>query len=278
LPPPQTWRGRVYLQRHLLLRRLCQLGVLLAFVGTVRWGWTLAGTPLLRGDLSASTLFGVVPLADPFAVLQILFTRHPLELQVLLGAVVVLAFYAVVGGRSFCAWVCPVNVVTDLSAWLRKRWSLQANVRLPLRLRYAVLGLSLVVSAIAGVAAFEWVSPIGILQRGLLYGMGAGWVAVALLFVFDLTVSKHAWCGRLCPLGAFYALLGPAAQVRVKFDPDTCTHCGNCAAVCPEPQVLDLKQAARLRLVASGECTNCGGCIPVCPEDSLRFGLRATNP
>jgi ferredoxin-type protein NapH len=265
------------LRRYVLLRRFSQAAVLLAFVGTVRWGWTVAGAPLLRGDLSASTLLGVVPLADPFAVLQILLTRHPLELQVLLGAGMVLAFYAVVGGRSFCAWVCPINVVTDLSTWLCRRLPLPAAVRLPSRLRYAVLGLSLGLSAIAGVAAFEWVSPIGILQRGLLYGMGAGWVAVAVLFLLDLTVSKHAWCGRLCPLGAFYALLGPLAQVRVKFDPDTCTHCGNCAAVCPEPQVLDLKQAAALRLIASGECTNCGGCIPVCPEGSLRFGLRKSK-
>lgn len=265
--------------RYSILRRLCQGAVLMAFVGTVRGGWTIAGAPLLRGDLSASTLLGVLPLADPLAVLQILLTRHVPGSTVLVGAAVVLCFYALVGGRSFCAWVCPVNPVTDLAAWLRARLPRDAAPRgfsrSRRRLRYRILALALVVSAATGVAAFEWVSPIGILQRGLLFGMGGGWLVVAALFLFDLTVVRHGWCGHACPLGAFYALLGPAARVRVALDGATCTSCARCTAVCPEPQVLDLGGGAGVRIVSSGECTNCGACIPVCPEGSLKFVLRS---
>jgi ferredoxin-type protein NapH len=38
------------------------------------------------GNLSAAQLLGTVPLADPFAVLQMLVARHPLASEVLLGA------------------------------------------------------------------------------------------------------------------------------------------------------------------------------------------------
>jgi ferredoxin-type protein NapH len=46
-------------------------------------------------------------------VLQILATGHQLAGTVLLGAAIVLAFFFVVGGRSFCSWVCPVNLVSS---------------------------------------------------------------------------------------------------------------------------------------------------------------------
>lgn len=273
--PPATLSGRLWSWRYLLLRRATQLLVLLLFFGSFHWGWSVGGSAVLRGNLSASELLGLVPMADPFATLQILLTAHLLEPRVLLGATLVLAIYALVNGRAFCAWVCPLNMVTDLAAWLRRRIGLKSRFHLPRWVRYWVLAAALILSFLTGVAAFEWVSPIGLLHRELIFGVGAGWVAVAAVFAFDLLLVRDGWCGHLCPLGAFYALLGRTAQVRVAFDDATCTHCGDCAVICPEPQVLNLKRAARAGMVASGECTDCGRCIPICPEGSLKFDWRA---
>ncbi|WP_373508928.1 4Fe-4S dicluster domain-containing protein [Thiocapsa sp.] len=92
-------------------------------------------------------------------------------------------------------------------------------------------------------------------------------------------VVKQGWCGHLCPLGAFYSLVGHhTAQIRVKFDQATCTGCGDCQAICPEPQVLNLNRLAEDGQVLSGECTNCARCVPICPEKSLAFGWRLGKP
>lgn len=272
---PETLGGRLWVWRYIILRRLVQLGTLLLFFATAHWGWSIAGRPLLRGDLSASSILDAVPLADPFAALQILLTRHLLQPEVLIGAGIVLGVYALLGGRTFCAWVCPINMVTDAANWLRSRLGIKDPFHLSRQLRYVVLALALVLSTATGVAAFEWVSPIAMLHRELIFGIGLGWTAVLGVFLFDLLVLRHGWCGHLCPLGAFYAVVGQVAQLRVRFDAPTCTHCGECARVCPEPQVLNLKAAAEGGMVASGECSNCGRCIPVCPEDTLSFDLRA---
>lgn len=273
---PATLGGRLWRWRYLVLRRVCQIGVLLLFYGTAHWGWSLWGEPLLTGNLSTAELAGRVPLADLFATLQLLLTRHLPATELLLGAALVLGFYTLVGGRVWCAWVCPMNLVTDLAAWLQARLGLDNALHLPRNLRYWLLALTLILSVIAGLAAFEWVSPIAMLHRELIFGAGMGLTAVAGVFLFDLLVLRNGWCGHLCPLGAFHALLGRAAQVRIALDRDSCTRCGECIRVCPEPQVLNLNQATQRGMVSSGECTNCARCIPICPEDSLAFTLRVS--
>ncbi|MGB5260231.1 MAG: quinol dehydrogenase ferredoxin subunit NapH [Gammaproteobacteria bacterium] len=271
---PSTFTGKLNVWRYLLMRRGVQLGILLLFLGTVRAGWEVAGRPVLSGNLSSSELLGLIPMADPFAVLQIMLTGQlPLQ-EVLLGAALILAFYGLLGGRTWCAWICPVNMVTDLAAWLRRRLGISDLFYLSRNIRYIVLALTLILSVLTGVAAFEWISPISMLHRELIFGIGLGWTAVLGVFLFDLFVLRNGWCGHLCPLGAFYAVVGRLAQVRVRFDTPTCTHCGECARVCPEPQVLNLREAATHGMIASGECSNCGRCITVCPEDTLHFDLR----
>lgn len=99
------WRAH----RFLILRRLCQLTIIALFMA----GPTLG---VLTGNLSSSMLFDTVPLSDPLIVLQALATGHIPEFNALLGVVIVVLFYAILAPRAFCAWVCPLNIVTDLAA------------------------------------------------------------------------------------------------------------------------------------------------------------------
>jgi len=262
--------------RYVVLRRIAQVTILLLFFGTAHWGWQFPGdTPLLTGNLSSSEFMGLLPMTDPLAALQIFLTGHLLTREALIGAAVVFIFYLLLGGRVFCAWVCPVNMVTDLAGWLRTRLDIKPLFHVPRNVRYYVLAAALILSAITGVAAFEWVSPVGMMHREIIFGLGFGFLALLAIFLFDLLILKNGWCGHLCPLGGFWSLVGRGGQVRVRFDRDTCTHCGACGAVCPEPQVLNLKKLEERGLVYSGECSNCGRCTALCPENSLNFDLRA---
>ena len=183
----------------------------------------------------------------------------------------------VVGGRAFCSWGCPLNMVTDFANWMRKLFLLDKAVErkiwLSRNVRYWILGLSLVVSMIAGVAAFEMVSPIGMLHRGVIFGMGLGVAPVLCIFLFDLFAVKHGWCGHICPMGGFYSLVGRFSLIRVKHDHTKCTLCMECKDVCPEKQVLGII-SKRSGAITSGECTNCGRCVEVCEGEALSFGVR----
>lgn len=260
--------------RYLVARRITQLGTIALFITSFRLDWKIGGVEILEGNLTASTFLGMIPLSDPFAVLQILATGNSLIVDALLGAVIVAVFYILVGGRAFCSWVCPVNIVTDFAHKIRSKLKPSLVIKINRQVRYYVLGLALLLSALTGVAAFEWVSPIAMLHRELIFGMKFGWVAVAAIFLFDFFIQKQAWCGHLCPLGAFYSVLGKISLLRIRFDKETCTKCGDCHRICPEPQVLNLNVIFREGMVYSGNCTNCGRCITKCPEDCFQFSLR----
>jgi hypothetical protein len=63
--PPRTVRAWLGRERFTLARRATQLLVLLAFAATLHLGWTIAGQPVLAGNLSASKLAGMVPMPAP---------------------------------------------------------------------------------------------------------------------------------------------------------------------------------------------------------------------
>ena len=271
---PAAVRARIW--RYLLARRFFQIAVLALFIGTARFGWTLFGQPILAGDLSGSLILGTVPMTDPFAVIQQLVAGHTPELTMMLGGAIVVLFYALMGGRSFCAWVCPMNMVTDSAEWLRARLNLKVEwVRVSPKTRYGIAVGSLIASVVTGTAAFEWVSPQAMLWREAIWGCGLGLVSAVLgVFALDFGVIRRGWCGHLCPLGAFWSIIGRVGVIKPIFTADKCTRCGDCIRACPEPQVLNLNRAAEFGMVRSGECTNCGRCIAICPENALKFGLR----
>ncbi|GAB4485583.1 MAG: quinol dehydrogenase ferredoxin subunit NapH [Thermodesulfovibrionales bacterium] len=261
--------------RYLVSRRVSQAAILSLFIAG-----NLFGLKALRGNLSTSRALDSVYLADPFSVLQIAASGTVVAGEALFGAAVVLAFFGLVGGRTFCGWVCPMNAVTDCANWLGHKLggvSGGRDLRISRDARYWAIGVSLVLSMLLGYAAFEQISPISMLHRGAIHGMGMGWAVVAAVFCFDLFVLRNGFCGHLCPLGGFYALAGRYGLLRVRHEKDKCTLCMKCIEHCPERQVL-LMVGRQSGEVLSGECTNCGKCIDVCNDRAMGFGLRFSGP
>ncbi len=238
------------------------------FIAGSAYGWAI-----LKGNLSAAMLFGVIPMTDPFHVSQMLSSLVIPASEAFIGAIIVFAFYAVIAGRAFCGWVCPMNIITDAANWLRKKLGINDTAQFNRDVRYWVLVLSLGLSIILGVAAFEWLSPISMLHRGLIFGMGFGWIAVLSVFLFDLLITKNGFCGHVCPLGGFYALTGRFNIIKPKYIHERCTACMKCIEICPEKQVLDTV-GKKSGLVLSGECINCGRCIDVCDDKAMLFSSR----
>lgn len=270
-------KGWFKAHRFLIARRVSQAGILAFFLLG-----PLVGLWVVKGNLNSSLTLGVLPLTDPYVLLQSFAARHWPETTAILGAIIVAVFYVLVGGRVYCSWVCPVNLVTDAAAWLRQRLGLRGVSRLPRATRQGLLVMTFAVSAVAGVVAWEVINPVSMFHRGLIFGVGLAWVVILAVFLLDAFVSPRSWCGNLCPVGAFYGWLGYKSLVRVRADQRAqCNDCGDCYDVCPEPQVIlpALKGAAKGvgPAILDAACTNCGRCIDICSKDVFGFGMRFGN-
>lgn len=257
--------------KYLILRRITQIVLLALYFAANAYGWSL-----LSGTLSSSSVLDTLPLSDPFAVLQMLAAGAVLSFDVLLGAVIITLFYGIIGGRAFCSWVCPVNMVTDAANWLRRKLyidKIERKVWVTRNLRYYMIVLALIVSFVSGMAAFEIISPITILNRGVVFGFGTGVGLLVSIFLFDLFVLKNGWCGHVCPLGGVHSMIGRYGLLQVTHNHDNCTLCMKCKDVCPEVQVLNMI-GKRSESVVQQECTNCGRCVDVCDDDALGFHIR----
>jgi len=269
-------KGWLGAHKWLLARRFSQISVLVIYLLG-----PLAGIWLIKGNLSSSRVLDTVPLTDPLLLTQMLATRADISVtDVLVGAGIVTLFYFLAGGRAFCSWVCPVNMITDAADWLRRKLGINVGSRLSRKTRYWFLAIIVLLSFATGMLAYEFINPVAWVQRGIIFGMGMGWAMAAAIFLFDLFVSKRGWCSHLCPMGAFYSLIGKYSPLRIRADNRAqCDDCNECYVICPEPQVIrPALKGAPVNLagpvILSGDCTNCGRCIDICAEDVFHFGLR----
>lgn len=268
------WRAN----RFLFWRRLSQLSILAMFLSGPWFGvW------ILNGNYSSSMLLDTIPLSDPLIMAESLASGYLPHLTALLGGLIIIVVYAVLGSKVFCGWCCPLNVVTDSAAWLRRKLNIRQSAKLDRSLRYGILIMILIGSAVSGMLLWEWINPVAALGRALIYGFGATtWLLLA-IFLFDLLIVEHGWCGHLCPIGATYGVIGAKGIIRVKvIDRERCDRCMDCFNVCPEPQVLrnplfgnkEEEQQEQNLLVLSKDCISCGRCIDVCPESVFKFSTR----
>ncbi|MDG6881401.1 Putative electron transport protein yccM [Phocoenobacter uteri] len=265
--------GWWYANRFLFWRRISQLSILAMFLSG-----PYLGVWILKGNYSGSLLFDLIPLSDPLITAESLATGYLPTATTLIGALIIVGVYALLGSKVFCGWVCPLNVVTDCAAWLRRKLGIRQNSRVSRNLRYGLLAIILVGSATSGLLLWEWINPVAAFGRALIYGFGATIWLILAIFLFDLFIVEHGWCGHLCPIGATYGLIGAKSLLRIKvIDRTRCDNCMDCYNVCPEPQVLRSPLHGKKEeslIVLSKDCISCGRCIDVCAEKVFKFSHR----
>ncbi|WP_421232130.1 4Fe-4S binding protein [Aeromonas sp. 600276] len=201
--------------------------------------------------------------------------------------VLVLSLSALLLGRAFCAWFCPLGLVGEWLHGLRSRllpgeWTPPRWLDVVLRgQKFMVLAflLFIVLIAVPGAALPGYfTSPY---HQAADMKMGAFFFNLTLIsglclcWVLLLTATfRQGFCRYLCPYGAWLALLGLLTVLRIRRDPARCLRsaghdCDKCSRACPSRI-----QVHQLIAVRSLECTSCLSCVAACPKraDALHLG------
>ncbi|MGE6184813.1 4Fe-4S binding protein [Aeromonas media] len=201
--------------------------------------------------------------------------------------VLVLSLSALLLGRAFCAWFCPLGVVGEWLHGLRNRllpgewtpprwldWLLRAQKFLVLGFLLFIILLAVPAAALPGYLASPYHQAADMkmgaffFNLSLVSGLCLGWVLL-------LTATfRQGFCRYLCPYGAWLALLGLLTPLRIRRDPVRCLRssghdCDKCSRACPSR--IQVHQHIAVR---SLECTSCLSCVAACPRraDALHLG------
>jgi len=260
--------------KWLVARRFSQLFILgLFLLGPLTDNW------IVTGNLSSSLSLNVLPLTDPFILLQTFIAQQDIAKTALIGAAIVLVFYFIIGGRVYCSWVCPLNIATDIAAWARLKLNIKSSSLFHKTTRYWLFAAILSMTLITGNLAWELINPVSLVHRGIIFNLYLSASVFLSILLFDLFISREAWCGHLCPVGVFYHFVGKFSFLRISaFHRDNCDRCNDCFTVCPEEQVIRPALFGKTKkhgpVILDSNCTNCGRCIDVCDRNVFKFTHR----
>ncbi|PLY14147.1 MAG: NapH/MauN family ferredoxin-type protein [Sedimenticola sp.] len=234
---------------------------------------------ILEGALTASRFVGF-HMADLNSALQVTLAFKHMVLNLVIGTVTVFIIWILLGGRTFCSWVCPYHLLSEWAESLhlylvKKNWV--KNRTFDRRVRTVFYVLFALMALISGYTVFETISVTGIVSRALIYGPGIALIWVGLVLLFEVFYSRRAWCRYVCPIGITYGVVGAISPLRVKYNVKDCHHEGDCRSVCLVPHVLDMTikgRASDVNVDVSADCTRCGMCVDVCPTNSLNFEMK----
>ncbi len=199
---------------------------------------------------------------------------------IVLGVLGFLLAIGFVAGRIACGWVCPFGLLQEMlykipfpkkkiaTAWRHAKYVV---------LVLFVFLLPMTLKLTPGAGGDPWfckaICPSGTLTAGIplvLYDGGEmlnpgflfTWkTAVLVLILLWAMISKRPFCRVICPLGAFWGVVGKASVFKMRVD-NKCVKCGQCKTVC----AVDI---AIYREQKSAECVRCGECIKICPVKAI---------
>jgi ferredoxin-type protein NapF len=285
---PEAGPGAVAHERRSGLRLLVRAACLLAAIAAL---WPL---------VPDTNLSRWVPALSPFvAVAGVLATRG-LHAAAWLGLVVGAA--VLVRRRLWCRWFCPVGLCMDGVSRVERRLGLRPGrgPRLGQWMVLATLG-----GACLGYPLLLWLDPLAIFTgmfalREPRLGYGA-WLSAAgfgALVILNL-MWPNAWCGFVCPLGAFQDLLyvvPRSVRLAPRHDGGACRATDKdgrlprrlilgAVAGAGSVGVLGLVGRDRRRPLRPPNareesqfvalCTRCGNCVRSCPHGIIERDLGA---
>lgn len=274
------------------LRRLVQVLVLAVFILFLAVAGWLAGGALLP----PSALLQL----DPLAALATALAARSLGAALVPGFAILAS--ALLAGRAFCGWVCPLGTTVDAADKLLgpkhrriARFPRLNTALLILILAAAALGVSLVFLAAPLPLAARFygqgvLGPLAFLAdhalaalKPLAERIGARSLAFAALRVptyatvsfvwlfflgfFALSFfAPRLWCARICPAGAALGLLTRRSPVRRRVSA-ACTACGACARTCPTGAIAPEDPS----LTRAADCLLCRQCQTICPAGAVSY-------
>ena len=167
---------------------------------------------------------------------------------------------ALIFGRVYCGYACPMNTLMIPIEWLSKKLKLQtADTPKWLKNGYftwITLGISVAVM---------------LLSKRLLHvdlPILPFWLVMSILIT--LRYKPAVFHNLICPFGALQRSFSRFARLSEKVDKDACVGCKLCEKACPSNAIL-VSSEDKKAMIKTELCHQCTNCRQVCPKDAIHY-------
>lgn len=195
---------------------------------------------------------------------------HPAALVIFLAII----SSAVLLGRGFCGWICPVGFLSEITSLAGEKIA-GKNLKgfehaKAVKYLLLVFFLYLIIPMNPeSVHAFIFSPYWAIADVKLLdFWLNPGRLTIiftTLIIALNLFV-RNFWCRFLCPYGALLSILSSFSPFEIR--KNNCNGCGICERKCPSCIKIMEKDS-----VKSLECISCLECVNSCPNNYLKYRL-----
>lgn len=173
----------------------------------------------------------------------------------------VTAVLAVIFGRFYCSWICPMNSAFRGINWIYTKLKI-SRLKTPKLLKHKVVRIILLILFIASMIVIKKLN----LKVNMLFYVTLFSIFVTLIF------EEKLWHRRLCPFGTILSFSSRKARLSLIIDEQACIACGKCQKVCPTSSIETLENMKRKN--SSHECLLCSRCIEVCPTSACKYIIK----
>jgi len=193
-----------------------------------------------------------------FALFLILVINGKVVLWLILFAISLIG--ALIFGRVYCGYVCPMNTLMIPVEWLSKKLKLQTS-NAPKWLKNGY---------------FTWISlgvsvAVMLISKRLLkidLPILPFWVVVS-AFV-TIRYRPSVFHNLICPFGALERTFGRFARLSEKVDKDACIGCRLCEKACPSDAII-VSSDDKKAVINTSLCHQCTNCVQVCPKSAIKY-------
>ena len=196
-----------------------------------------------------------------FALFIFLLLNGKMMLWLALYAVSLLV--ALLFGRVYCGYVCPMNTLMIPTERLSKKLKLQTD-KCPKWL---------------GSGKFAWFALVGsvaimLLAQKLLHKnipILLIWLAVSVLIT--LRYKPAVFHNLICPFGPLQKAFGRFAIFSERVNKEECIGCKLCEKVCPSDAIA-VKPENKRADIETSLCLQCTSCQQVCPKNVIHYSKQ----
>lgn len=170
---------------------------------------------------------------------------------------------ALLFGRVYCGYVCPMNTLMIPTEWLSKKLKLQTD-KSPKWLRSGKFAWFALIGSIA----------VMLLAKKILHKnipILLIWLVVSILIT--LRYNPAVFHNLICPFGAIQKVFGRFAKFSEKVNKESCIGCKLCEKVCPS-EAIEVKSIDKKAKIETSLCLQCTNCQQVCPKNAIHYSKQ----